>query len=101
VENGTQVFHEGRWVTVQQPAQDSAVVTSTMPLPLPQQETVPPSPGADYFWINGQYHWENGNYVWGNGHWEQARAGQVWVPQQWVPDGNGGSKLVGGYWQPD
>jgi hypothetical protein len=100
VENGTQVFHESRWVDVQESSQNVAVITATVPVPPPQPETVPPSPGSDYFWVNGQYHWENGNYAWINGHWERYRPSQVWVPERWVPTVSGEWRLTGGYWQP-
>ena len=96
--NGVWRFRPGYWAAVSAPA-GYAVVTAPQAPPPPRVEVVPPSPGPQYFWINGHWRFEGGSYVWVPGYWEGHRQHEIWVPAHWVRQG-GVWRYVGGHWQP-
>jgi len=51
------------------PGQVAEVIASEEP-PAEIVETVPISPGPDYFWIGGHWHW-NGGWVWVHGRFDR------------------------------
>jgi hypothetical protein len=54
------------------------------PPPPPPDETQPPSPGADYVWVDGDWVW-NGGWVWVGGHWViPPYPHAVWFHGGWV-----------------
>jgi len=85
------------FVAAPAPQQQIAMIATTEP-PLPRVESVPISPGPNYFWIGGHWKWEAGQYLWVPGYWEASRAGWYWIPAHWVRDGPTW-RYASGYWQ--
>jgi hypothetical protein len=105
---GGHVWIEGNWdgqatvVATAQPqpqpqpvavqAQTEVVVEGEPPpQPAPQVETVPASPGAEFFWVGG-YHRYDGpshHYIWTPGRYEhRPHAGAQWKAAHWEPRGH-------------
>jgi hypothetical protein len=60
------------------------VIASEEP-PAPIAESIPVTPGPDYFWIGGHWHW-NGGWVWMRGHFDRHphfHPGGGWEPGRW------------------
>lgn len=47
--------------------------------PEPLYETMSPSPGDGWVWIDGYWHWDGYEWVWVGGRWEHQQAGYVYV----------------------
>ncbi len=67
------------------PGREVEVVASEEP-PAPIMETVPVSPGPEYFWVAGHWHW-NGGWVWVRGGYQRHphyHPGAYWEPGRWT-----------------
>ncbi len=93
------VYTQGAPVVVQPgyPQQQQVVVYQDPPPPQVEVVGVAPAPG--YFWVGGVWLWQANRHVWSPGRWEAPRAGQVYVPHQWVRGNGGGWRMNGGYWR--
>jgi hypothetical protein len=59
------------------------------PPPPPQQESVPPSPGAEFVWVGGYHRWNGHGYGWVGGRYEhRPHAGAEWRAAHWEARGN-------------
>jgi hypothetical protein len=96
-EGGAWVFYPAYWRPIEA-SPGLAVVDVPRPPPEPHEETAPPAPGIEHFWVAGHWRWDNGDYVWAAGHWEAMRPGYYWVPAQWVAVG-ADWRYVPGQWQ--
>jgi hypothetical protein len=70
------------------PGQVAEVIASEEP-PAEIVETVPISPGPDYFWIGGHWHW-NGGWVWVHGRFDRHphfHPGASWEAGHWMRRG--------------
>jgi len=66
--------------------------------PAAQQEIPSARPTRDHVWVAGFWTWRNNQYEWMGGHWEiPPRAGAVWVPPRWQPEGTSW-RFYEGYW---
>lgn len=73
------------------------VYVQTAP-PTPQYETVPASPGSNYYWVGGYWQWNGYRYVWVRGHYAVVPySGAVWRPGHWR-QGPNGWYWVPGHW---
>ena len=61
------------------------------------EEVVPPSPGAEHFYIPGHYAPDGAGVAWKKGYWAKAQPGWSWVPAQWVHQPEGWN-FQEGYW---
>lgn len=60
------------------PAGSTTVVVN--PLPAPQTEIIPTSPGPDYIWNPGWWSWDGTGWIWFGGYWgHPVRPGHVWI----------------------
>jgi hypothetical protein len=58
--------------------------------PPPQPETVPASPGVEYFWVGGYHRWNGHAYAWVGGRYEhRPHADAQWHAAHWEPRGSG------------
>ncbi len=78
-------------VSGQAGAQTEFVVQGPPPAPPPPQpETMPPSPGVEYFWIGGYHRWNGHAYAWVGGHYEhRPHPDAQWHAAHWEPRGSG------------
>ena len=87
------VWIPGEWLTV------TAESIEYLPQPPASLERGPssPSPGAEYFWVQGCWIYQNANYAWRAGFWSRHQPNWVWVPQHynWTP---AGYVYANGYW---
>src|SRR5215208_3325740 len=82
-------------VTVGEPS--PAYVSSLPPEPL--YETMTPSPGYGYVWVDGYWHWNGYEWVWINGQWVQGNEQYVYVaPYYGYADNNVTIVYSPGYW---
>ena len=66
--------------------------------PAAQQEIPSARPTHDHVWVAGYWSWQNNQYQWMAGHWEvPPRAGAVWIPPRWQPEGTSW-RFYPGYW---
>ncbi len=63
-------------------------------------DTPPPAPGADFFFVPGHYTPDGDHVAWTPGIWARMQPGRDWVPARWVrrPDG---WDFREGYWTRD
>lgn len=79
------------------PVGASSIVVMQAP-PQAQQEVPTPRPTRDHVWLAGYWSWRTDRYQWMAGHWEvPPRAGSVWVPPRWQPEGTAW-RFYEGYW---
>jgi hypothetical protein len=79
------------------PNYGTAVVVTQAP-PALQPENPPERPSSDYSWIGGYWTWRDNHYNWTPGHWEiPPRAGAVWEPPRWEPEGSA-YRFYNGHW---
>jgi len=97
LQDGRWVFHPERWVRARPPGGYVEVITQAPPPP-PRVEVIPPPPSPGHFWVAGHWHWDGRRFDWRGGHWEQHRAGLVYVHPHWAQAGPN-FKFVGGFWQ--
>jgi hypothetical protein len=70
------------------------VYVQTAP-PAPIYETVPVSPGPNYYWQAGYWRWNGYRYVWAHGHYANVPySGAMWHPGHW------GHSRYGWVWKP-
>src|SRR5262245_44158930 len=81
-------------VTVGQP---SPYYVNAMP-PERLYETMTPSPGYGYVWIDGYWHWNGYEWVWVGGRWERQRSNYVYV-SPYYDYYEGRYIYMPGYWQ--
>jgi len=87
----------GRQVAVPSPVGASSIVVMQAP-PAAQQEVPTPRPTANHVWVAGYWTWKSNQYQWMAGHWEvPPRAGAVFVPPRWQPEGTSW-RFYEGYW---
>src|SRR5262245_62020501 len=70
---------------------------SSMP-PQPLYETMSPSPGYGYAWLDGYWHWNGYEWVWISGRWERQQDGYVYI-QPYYDYSGGAYVYTPGYWQ--
>jgi len=84
-------------VAVPSPVGGSSIVVMQAP-PAAQQEVPSPRPSSSHTWLPGYWTWKNNQYQWMAGHWEvPPRAGAVFVPPRWQPEGSSW-RFYEGYW---
>lgn len=84
--------------TVPTPVGASSIVVMQAP-PAAQQEVPSSRPSADHVWVAGYWTWSSNQYVWMPGRWVvPPRAGAVWVPPRWQPEGTSW-RFYEGYWE--
>jgi hypothetical protein len=68
------------------------------PPPAPRVERIrPPTPGPDYFWVDGYWYPEGNRYQWHEGYWTRAPyAGSHWIGPRYE-----GGMFFEGYWDGD
>ncbi|HEY4433138.1 MAG TPA: hypothetical protein VGM99_01945 [Candidatus Cybelea sp.] len=53
--------------------------------PAPIYETVPVSPGPNYYWVGGYWTWSGNRYVWRRGYYAaRPYGGAVWYGGRWA-----------------
>lgn len=57
----------------------------------------PPSPGAEYLWIDGYWYPVNGHYKWHAGYWTRP----PYPGAHWVVAHHDGERFFDGYWDGD
>lgn len=62
-------------------------------------ESLPPSPGSDYFWMKGYWFWDASQkkYVWYGGRFEKFDPNWVYAPAHYIWR-EGGYVFIPGYW---
>lgn len=79
------------------PVGASSIVVMQSP-PAAHQEVPTARPTADHVWVAGYWTWKNNQYTWVTGQWTMPpRAGAVWVPPRWQPEG-ASWRFYEGYW---
>jgi hypothetical protein len=58
---------------------------------------VPPSPGADFIWIEGYWYPDGHKYKWHAGYWTRA----PYPGARWVGPHHDGERFFNGYWEGD
>ena len=68
------------------------------PPPASRVERVrPPTPGPDYFWVDGYWYPEGNRYQWHEGYWtRRPYAGSRWITPRYE-----GGAFFEGYWEGD
>ena len=83
--------------TVPTPVGASSIVVMQAP-PAAQQEVPSARPSADHVWVSGYWTWKANQYQWTPGQWVvPPRAGAVWNPPRWQPEGTSW-RFYEGYW---
>jgi hypothetical protein len=57
----------------------------------------PPSPGPDFFWVDGYWYVVGGRYVWHPGYWTRP----PYAGARWVGPRHDGERYYDGYWEGD
>ncbi len=88
------VWVRGYWA----PAERSTLVLVPQPPPPPREETRPPIPGDEYFWVSGHWAFDENGFLWVSGEWREVpKPGYVWVDGSWTHTPKG-FKYLPGYW---
>ena len=74
----------------------SVAYANSMPPPA-LYETMTPSPGYGYVWIDGYWHWNSFEWVWVSGRWVQEQQGYYYV-QPYYDYSNNQYVYYPGYW---
>ena len=75
----------------------SVAYANSMPPPA-LYETMTPSPGYGYVWIDGYWHWNSFEWVWVSGRWVQEQQGYYYVQPYYDYGYDGGYTYTPGYW---
>ena len=86
---GTSVATTARDSSTAAEQQDRVTLVTSKEPPLTRLETPSHEPRNGEFWVAGLWRGESGDYVWQAGHIEQDRAGQLYVPANWVASSRG------------
>ncbi|MBZ0233533.1 MAG: hypothetical protein K8M05_14505, partial [Deltaproteobacteria bacterium] len=79
----------------------SPYYVNSMP-PQPLYESMTPSPGYGYVWIDGYWHWSGYEWEWMPGRWVQQQSGYYYVQPYYDYGYDGRYVYTPGYWtRPD
>ena len=78
-------------------AQISIGIRIGPPPPPRAARVLPPSPGADFLWVEGYWYPVGNHYKWHDGYWSRA----PYSGAHWVVPHHDGDRFFEGYWEGD